>query len=86
MSWYGTVPTYVPGYLGRRENMSSPRSTVSRVKAYQRDPPTHTKTPCCGSGMFIPDPDFTHLGSRIPDPKTATKERGEKNYFIFEML
>ncbi len=41
--------------------------------------------------MFIPD-----LGSRITDPKTATKERGEKkfvvkfhkieNYFIFEML
>jgi hypothetical protein len=38
----------------------------------------------CGSGMFIPDPGsriliFTHPGSRIPDPKTATKERGEKN-------
>jgi hypothetical protein len=45
---------------------------------------------CCGSGMFIPDPRFlilifTHPGSRIsdprsriPDPKTATKERGEK--------
>jgi hypothetical protein len=48
----------------------------------------------------IPDPDF--YPSRIPDPKTATKERGEKkivvipfcshkfhkikNYFIFEML
>jgi hypothetical protein len=47
--------------------------------------------------MFIPDP-----GSRIPDPKTAIKDRGEKklvvipffgainftklNYFIFEML
>jgi hypothetical protein len=29
-----------------------------------------------GSGMFIPDPDF--YPSRIPDPKTATKERGEK--------
>jgi hypothetical protein len=26
--------------------------------------------------MFIPDPDF--YPSRIPDPKTATKERGEK--------
>jgi hypothetical protein len=26
--------------------------------------------------MFIPDPDF--FPSRIPDPKTATKERGEK--------
>jgi hypothetical protein len=48
----------------------------------------------------IPDPDF--YPSRIPDPKTATKERGEKincltfvcchkfpkieNYLIFEML
>jgi hypothetical protein len=55
---------------------------------------------CCGSGMFIPDPDFYPSG--IPDPKTATKERGEKKlvvilfcshkfheietYFIFEML
>jgi hypothetical protein len=33
---------------------------------------------CCGSG--IPDPDF--YPSRIPDPKTATKERGEKK-FVF---
>jgi hypothetical protein len=56
---------------------------------------------CCGSGMFIPDPDF--YPSRIPDLKTATKERGEKkldvkpfyvatkfnkivNYFSFEVL
>ncbi len=55
--------------------------------------------------MFIADPDFyppRSPGSRIPDPKTATKERGEKillsylfcshkfhkivNYLIFEML
>jgi hypothetical protein len=33
--------------------------------------------------MFIPDPDFYPFripdpGSRIPVPKTATKERGEK--------
>ncbi len=62
---------------------------------------------CGGSGMFIPDPGcriliFTHPGSRIPDPKTATKERDEKNlmsylpcshkfhkivhYFSFEVL
>jgi hypothetical protein len=34
---------------------------------------------CCGSGMFIPDPDF--YPSRIPDPKTATKQRGEKKNF-----
>jgi hypothetical protein len=44
--------------------------------------------------MFIPDPGsriliFTHpgsrildLGSRIPDPKTATKERGEKKFVV----
>jgi hypothetical protein len=62
---------------------------------------------CCGSGMFIPDSDFypsriPDPGSRIPDPKTATKESCEKklvvipfwsqkfhkikNYFIFERL
>jgi hypothetical protein len=51
-----------------------------------------------GSRILI----FTHPGSRIPDPKTAMKDRGEKklvvisffgainvtklNYFIFEML
>jgi hypothetical protein len=50
--------------------------------------------------MFIPDPDL--YTSRIPDPETTTKERGEKNwllclfcshkfrkivnYFIFEIL
>jgi hypothetical protein len=47
--------------------------------------------------MFFPDPDFypswiPDLGSRVPDPKTATKERGIHkfhkivNYFIFKML
>jgi hypothetical protein len=43
---------------------------------------------CGGSGMFIPDPDFypsqiPDLGSRIPDPKTSTKERGEKNLLSY---
>jgi hypothetical protein len=28
----------------------------------------------------IPDPDF--YPSRIPDPKTATKERGEKKFVV----
>ncbi len=38
---------------------------------------------CGGSGMFIPDPDFYPSripDPRIPDPKTATTERGEKNF------
>jgi hypothetical protein len=42
---------------------------------------------CCGSGMFIPDPDFypsriPDPGSRISDPKTAKKERGEKKLVV----
>ena len=37
--------------------------------------------------MFIPDPDFypsriPDPGSRIPGPKTATKDRGEKNFVV----
>ncbi len=30
--------------------------------------------------MFIPDPDF--FPSRIPDPKTATKERGDNKFVV----
>jgi hypothetical protein len=40
----------------------------------------HATYQCCGSGMFIPDPDFYPF--RIPDPKTATKERGEKKFVV----
>jgi hypothetical protein len=32
-----------------------------------------------GSRILI----FTHPGSRIPEPKTATKNRGEKILFLF---
>jgi hypothetical protein len=35
---------------------------------------------CCESGMFIPDPDF--YPSRISDPKTATKDMGEKKFVV----
>jgi len=30
--------------------------------------------------MFIPDPDF--YPSRIPDPKTAINEKGEKKFVV----
>jgi hypothetical protein len=41
--------------------------------------------------MFIPDPDFypsqiPDPGSRIPDPKTATKEKGEKKFVVISFL
>jgi hypothetical protein len=42
------------------------------------DPTASVADPGCLSR--IPDPDF--YPSRIPDPKTATKERGEKNFFV----
>jgi hypothetical protein len=43
--------------------------------------------PGCLSRIPDPDPDFYPFripdpGSRIPDPKTVTKERGEKNFVI----
>jgi hypothetical protein len=34
--------------------------------------------PGCLSLILI----FTHSGSRIPNPKTATKERGEKKFVV----
>jgi hypothetical protein len=39
---------------------------------------------CCGSGMFIPDPDF--YPSQIPDPKTVTKDMGEKKLVVLPFL
>jgi hypothetical protein len=41
--------------------------------------------------MFIPDSGFrilifTHPRSRIPDPTTATKERGEKKIDVIPFL
>jgi hypothetical protein len=36
-------------------------------------------TQCCGSGMFIPDPNFFHPGSELKDivqPKKRWVERG----------
>jgi hypothetical protein len=35
-----------------------------------------------GSRILI----YTHPGSRISDPKTATKERGEKNLLLYHFL
>ncbi len=34
--------------------------------------------------MFIPDPDF--YPSRIPDPETAAKEKGETKFFVIPYL
>jgi hypothetical protein len=42
------------------------------------------KAQCCGSGMFIADPDF--YPSRIPNQTTAIKEDGERNLLTYPFL
>jgi hypothetical protein len=42
-------------------------------------------TQCCGSGMFIPDPDF--YPSRIPDLESKnSNKRGEQNLLSYHFL
>jgi hypothetical protein len=71
----GTVPS-------KAKKGSLPSTTYSDDKFQEKKFPTYglpvpygsVADPGCLSR--IPDPDF--YPSRIPDPKTATKERGEK--------
>ncbi len=61
---------------------------VSSIK-YYGIPTVSVADPVCS--RFIPDPDFypsrmADPGSRIPDPKTATKERGEKKNLCHTFL
>ncbi len=81
--------------MDRHQEESSTRLSVTQISCNSKGEKTAVKYQCCGSGMFIPDPDFcpswildpgsriSDPGSRIPDPKTATKERGEKNLLYF---
>jgi hypothetical protein len=48
------------------------------------DPDPDPRIQFGGSGMFIPDPDFTHPGSRISDPgsKNQMKDIGKKKQKI----
>jgi hypothetical protein len=57
---------YAAGNHGQRQTQ-----LCNKLKCYQQ---------CCGSGMFIPDPDF--YPSRILDPKTAIKGSGEKKLAV----
>jgi hypothetical protein len=56
---------------------------VSQIRIWQYTPTNQAlKTSVADPGCLslIPDPDF--YPSRIPDPKTATKERGEKKLVV----
>jgi hypothetical protein len=77
LSWIRRTEQAVAG-----QSKANQRTQLSQVSwiwnnlFYSRSKPCF-KNQCCGSGIFFPDPDF--YPSRTPDPKTATKERGEKN-------
>ncbi len=86
--WTGCVP--VGEYFGDelvkvwiwsegafRHQLLATRGALCQPEKHQ----TYIK--CCGSGMFIPDPDF--LPSRFPDPTTTrTKKRGK--FFLYYFL
>ncbi len=49
-----------------------------------RCPPPPACNQCCGSGMFIPDPDF--YPSRIQDPKKQQQKRGGEKFVVMQFL
>jgi hypothetical protein len=66
-------------------SLSSPRNERQQALGGASKSCDSVADPGCSSR--IPDPDFypsriPDLGSRIPDPKTATKERGEKKFDV----
>ncbi len=64
--------------MDRHQEESSTRLSVTQLRCNSNGEKTAVKYHCCGSGMLITDPAFypswiPDPGSRIPDPKTATK-------------
>jgi hypothetical protein len=47
-------------------------------------------TQCCGSGIFIPDPDFKknlfRIPTFIPDPTKTAKEEGKNEFAVWTFL
>jgi hypothetical protein len=70
----------VPGWkkFGSGIRDKHPRYATLLFNGFSRYPTIRVADPGCLSR--IPDPDF--YPSRIPDPKTATKERGGKKFVV----
>jgi hypothetical protein len=55
------------------------RKTLSKMtKIAGSESGSISQKQCGGSGMFIPDPDFTHPGSRISDPGSRIPDLGSR--------
>ncbi len=71
--FYGTVVRYV--FFLSFFNFARVSEFLHPIR-----PPLYFSVADPGCLSRIPDPDF--YPSRIPDPKTATEERGENNLFV----
>jgi hypothetical protein len=69
-----------PKVINESKERSIRQNKIISSKHQKLNYSTMTPNQCCGSGMFIPDPDF--YPSRIPDLKTVTKERVEKKFVV----
>ncbi len=63
--------------LDRHQEESSTRLSVTQIRCNSNGEKTAVKYQCCGSGMFITDPDF--YPSWIPDPGSRISDPGSKN-------
>ncbi len=55
---------------------------MKKIYTSVADPGCLSRIPDPGSWILDPGSRISDLGSRIPDPKTATKERGEKKLVV----
>jgi hypothetical protein len=76
---------YMPNNKARKENRHVRYGTptnlclVSRARTLTKSLSDLAKIPCCGSGMFIPDPgsNFFHPGSWLPSQNIPDPESGQ---------
>jgi hypothetical protein len=64
-----------PGAVAGPQTGPAPHARAGTLGGGNGSAPCSVADPGCLSRILI----FTHSGSRIPDTKTATKERGKKN-------
>ncbi len=66
------------------ENMGEKKRLATEVWIIIKRDDTLRIWQCCGSGMFIPDPNFVHPGSRIKKIPAPGSGSASKNLSIFD--
>ncbi len=74
---FGGSPMHLKEQSVKKQAISRYYFSIASIQS-SKESSNYNKIQCCGSGMFIPDPDF--FPSQIPDPK----KHGEvKKFFIY---